>query len=68
VKLDTFVTYLSRWSAAQDSRVDQACKLDMGDVTRGTVDAFKIPYRFSTEREEVSHMRFKEERKVKNSR
>jgi hypothetical protein len=48
VKLYTFVTYFGRWSAAQDSGMDQARKFDVRDMTRGTVDTLEAPNRLAS--------------------
>jgi hypothetical protein len=38
-----FSEYFSRGSAAQNSRVDEACEFDAGDVSGGAIDALKVP-------------------------
>jgi hypothetical protein len=37
------VTDLGRWSAAQDSGMDQACEFNVGDMARGAIYAFEVP-------------------------
>lgn len=32
------------WCAPEDTRVDQACETNAGDVARGAEDAFEVPY------------------------
>jgi hypothetical protein len=41
-------TNLCRWSTAQDSRMDQTREFNVWNVTRSTINAFKVPDGFGS--------------------